>query len=605
MTFQGLLTLLLTTCLLSACNQKDNDSFQNIQYQFSYGQADSNSNALENLTASGTVSNIDLGFTHNYAGIKGENLSARWQGTVSLNQDEQRWIQSSGYGKAEVWIDGAKVALNQFIMLEKGKHTIDVRYQPRWHADKFVLNFLPQSEILTQVDKIQLSKKIDLQPEDKIAFIVSAHRQYDDRVQKLSLPQSLEPLVLVLDSEELINWYIENPHKTPVKAIVLLSNSGVVTGSNAPIYRVLDQSIYSNIITGSCLCIGGTQFSCNGSSAIGTFPLIQAMSELFFKRAPDFIGRHDFHKKIYLDWQTFDEWQTRYDTRQKQVQKEKSQCGGKDAITVDNVFSGSLNTPNESWAQKLGITEIPHDAFHAVYLNQDQPKQIIYQETVPNIAINYAYNQFHNLDSEKFMGLWIGRKTFAQDTPVSLQFDLSWAQLKILVDGKTIFNQRHGENGKPQKQKLDYVFTKGEHTIEVQYINHWHTTNFAMNFINYPQVNVRQEIADTIRQRQYDVIQAEVYESENLDGHLSVQVPHTNRSSALLLSSHRKVFWDVQASPQLALIVIEDEKGEVRAPAHIPVIRVQQIPKGLPAVKQFYVYAASEKITAEKFKDTK
>lgn len=613
--FVGILLMILG---LTACQQFDDlptrpaDPFQNIQYLFSYGESSSKTFDKEivlpeKLINGGVMSAVDLGFSGNFNDIDGNKLLVRWQGSIALDKDEVRVIQTSrnGSGSVEVRIDGELVQIGIPIIITKGTHTIDVRYMPRHFADKFVLNFLPKSEIIADDNLEKWRDRLNISRNDVIAFVVSSYRPSDNQPQMLTLPESKKPLILVLNNEELNNWHIDNPHNTPVKALVLLHYAGVVTGSNAPIYRFLNTAFYSEITPENCQCIGGTQFSCSGGET-GSFPDIQEISQKLFNRPPHFIGKSDWNKdKAVLLWQSFQAWQEQYDEHIVEVRKGKERCGGSMAFSFDNAHSGSLkndeNSQKTSWAQKLGITSIPENAFSAVYFNQDNPQQVVFRETVPNISINYAYDYFQGLDSQKFMGLWIGKKTFEQDTPMSLQFDFSWAQLRIWVDGKIIFSQRHGENGTPQEQTLDYTFTRGEHTIEVEYINHWHTTNFALNFIPQQTIETSRTMGEKIRQANYSVVRAEVYESAKLNNHLKVQIPNTSKPTVLLLSSHRKVFWEVESNPNLAMIVIQDKTGEVKADSYVPVIRVEDIPH-LPVEAKFYIYDTKDDISADMFK---
>lgn len=599
--------LLLSVSMLAACQEnsaqsgKDDDPFRHIEYRLAFGKHQE----PQALTEHGTVSGIDISAYYGYQKISGDDLLLQWKGEVSLAQDEMRVIQMPDNGFAtdtRVRINGEEAVRGKVpFLFKKGRHQIDVMHAPKWSSFDFVVNFLPHTEFVSDVSA--LYEKIGVQAEDDIFVIVSGFRNEQNNIRPLILPASKTPLLLVLDSYPLGNWEISNPDNTPVKAIVLLNGSGTVSGISAPVYRI-DGEIGRHIIPGYCSCTGGTHFSCVGDE--GSLPAITAYTQALFRRPPDHIGelsarlvepatKLPFQFTPVLNVIPFVDWQTMYDKRVAEVAAEKSKCGGENALTPDNAFPAS----GRPWSEQLGIQGIPrNDGFKAVYFHQDQPQKILHLEHVPEIAINYPYEQFHGLDSQKFMALWIGKKTFSKETPMSLQFDFRWGQLRIWVDGEIVFNKRHGENGIPQHDAVEYVFSPGEHTIEVEYINHWHTTQFALNFIPEQPVLDAKTIRKLIEDRGYSVVRATVDESSRIDSVLPVSLPRLTRPTVLILQSNDKVFWEIAPAENLEMVLIKEHQGDVRSSA--PVVRVSDLPP-VKTEKSFYQHDVAE-IKAEQFK---
>jgi uncharacterized membrane protein len=133
-----------------------------------------------------------------------------------------------------------------------------------------------------------------------------------------------------------------------------------------------------------------------------------------------------------------------------------------------------------TWGDKLNTHgSIPKNAFKVFYLNMDDPFKAVYQENVNAINVDYPWNDFHGIDSQKFGAYWVRKLEMKKTSSVLFNFHQSRANVRIIVD-KNIIYDRSGSN---PKKGLTHTFEPGTHLLEVEYTNHWHTTKFNMQLL--------------------------------------------------------------------------------------------------------------------------
>ena len=108
---------------------------------------------------------------------------------------------------------------------------------------------------------------------------------------------------------------------------------------------------------------------------------------------------------------------------------------------------GKSHTPDEARPPLADFAE----------LWRDEPNRLVASEKVPGIDIHFSYNALHGIPSQDF-------------TP-----DLSWASARILLNRHRLFE------GSNQKETVPVWLEPGDYTLEVEYLNNWHTTNFAVH----------------------------------------------------------------------------------------------------------------------------
>ena len=209
----------------------------------------------------------------------------------------------------------------------------------------------------------------------------------------------------------------------------------------------------------------------------------------------------------------------------------------------------------------------PLGGFRAFYFDRRSPGQAVAQDDVADVAIKYAWADFHKIDSPDFGGYWVGRLKFDAPTTQQISVSLSWSKARIFVNGERVFE---GDS----KGTFTHDFRAGENIVEVEFANGWHTTEFKVTFQDTGSVQRIDAIgiSSLLRGRKYaDVGLAYVgiYESGAQDTGVTVNVPAAQRSPVLWLSSYEAVEWRVRSAIEIPLVVVT---------AYTPGSRVHGVP---------------------------
>lgn len=593
--------LFTTSCSEKAATQPPS-TIQTSLFQFRYADK----TQPENVHNGGEVPQIAFTFAYQYQKIKGTDLQLNWQGKLTLSRDDTIVIQTSA--PISLKIDGQTIPLNGTYTehpLTQGEHNISVDYAPTSLAADIIVNFLPSSQQARAPESI--APDIHAKSKDIIRF-ANLTRDTDQDEQDdqdtdqddpdadssltntnknlkyngtLHIPADSNDQIIILTAFKPINAVMQPEKGANIKAIIATPSIGSISGTNAPIYRVTTLINNPYFFVSKCHCIGGIDLSCNDAS----YESIQTLAQTLVKKPVDYFYRSYSAQSGWLSNELTQELKHRSDQT---YQKAKAQCGGKEAITFDHnalTDQGSLKA-NEasnqpSWFSQMNDT-IPQQGFKAYYFTQDNIGKPIASEIVPHIAMNYPFNTFHNIDADKFAALWVGKITVPTDTLMDMQYDLEQADLRIRVDGKIVHERTVKDNrtNPNQPNRFDLPLSKGEHQLEVEYINHWHTVGFAL--IPQPkQLNTpdsKAEAESLVNNPNYTIITATVSESDIRDSSLKITLPSSSKPTVLVLNSTHLVFWQIQPSnANIKAVIIQDGKGTVQG-SHAPVLRVNQLP---------------------------
>ena len=207
-----------------------------------------------------------------------------------------------------------------------------------------------------------------------------------------------------------------------------------------------------------------------------------------------------------------------------------------------------------SWGQRLDPSgAIPERGFKALYFNRDNPGQLVFQEQVDSIAIKYAWSDFHNIPSPQFGAYWVGKVSFDKATTRHINVSQSWAKSRILIDGKTVFDASN------TSRTIPYVFTAGEHIVEVEFINNWHTVEYKVT-IEPPAETITGDTAGGLiaddngtAPRLYYV---GLYESAARDTGVNVTLPRTGDPVVLWLSSYEAIDWNIHSTDRVVNVFV-------------------------------------------------
>lgn len=189
----------------------------------------------------------------------------------------------------------------------------------------------------------------------------------------------------------------------------------------------------------------------------------------------------------------------------------------------------------KSWGEHLlKGKKPPLNEYAAFYFGTDSPDKV-YMQSVKDVAVNYAYDEFKGIDSSKFAAFWAGDFEFEKDTLKRLVFDNSDKDLRIFIDGNIIFDSTENMS----KKDLTYNFTKGNHTIEIEMMNHWHTVDFYFALRDIVEYFSQNDIAEKINKKwkNFEIFSVSVYESSGFDRKIVLNLDQKYKKPVLLLLS--------------------------------------------------------------------
>lgn len=213
-----------------------------------------------------------------------------------------------------------------------------------------------------------------------------------------------------------------------------------------------------------------------------------------------------------------------------------------DAAIVDYVKTGGLRRAKTTWGKYLNPQgEAPLGRFKAFYISTEAPKKIIASEEVDTISVNYPYKEFHGIDSYHFGGYWVGKLAFGQKTQKVFYLAQSNSTTRIIVDGYVLYDGRGNA-------EIPYTFTKGTHTIEVEFLNKWHTTQLSVKLFDKIKKLDTQALKKSLQPlvtAQTRFYYAGVYESRRKDQSITLTIEKIDAPIILLLQSYDAVTWVV------------------------------------------------------------
>lgn len=200
-------------------------------------------------------------------------------------------------------------------------------------------------------------------------------------------------------------------------------------------------------------------------------------------------------------------------------------------------------SPGSSWSGRLNPAGTVFDSgFRAFYFDRTDPSFKPIERHVNSVALSYSYDELHGIDSERLGAYWVGRVRFEKDTLQRINISLSWATARLFVDGKLIYEGSKSES-------INHSFSAGFHLIEVDYVNSWHTTDFAVTLDEPFPARSHAEIASHISQldlSNYDIYYFGTYKSNAAGRQIDVELPESPRPAIVWLDSYEGVEWSIK-----------------------------------------------------------
>ena len=109
----------------------------------------------------------------------------------------------------------------------------------------------------------------------------------------------------------------------------------------------------------------------------------------------------------------------------------------------------------------------------ALELWRKEPQRLIAREHTGAIKIHYSWSEFKNIPSQDFAAYWAGKIQIRRAGYYRFRMTQSWSQVRILLNRHRIY-----EGGKDLTPRV--WLEPGSYTLEVEYLNNWHTTDFEL-----------------------------------------------------------------------------------------------------------------------------
>ena len=202
-----------------------------------------------------------------------------------------------------------------------------------------------------------------------------------------------------------------------------------------------------------------------------------------------------------------------------------------------------------AWKRALKVSEeqIPLNQFRAFYLSLQQPEQIVHSEIVSRVAIKYSdKRKFHGLEPDNFAALWIGDFEFCQETKQELHLAFSWAKVKLVIDGQSVFDGDSNDT-------IPYTFSKGVHRIEIEYCNNYGQVDFVFEML--PQAVDVGEHLQALLTDDTKVYLFGTYGIDRSDHTLDLRLEDSDQSVVLFVTSYEPIHWHVTNSAKLKAVV--------------------------------------------------
>jgi hypothetical protein len=207
-----------------------------------------------------------------------------------------------------------------------------------------------------------------------------------------------------------------------------------------------------------------------------------------------------------------------------------------------------------SWGKKLNPSgEMPVEGFRAFYFNRENPSNLIFAENVNAVSIKYSWSDFHNILSQSFAGYWVGKLKFDKATRKQVSISQSWTKSRVMIDGKVVFDSKNSG------ESFFVDFTPGEHVVEVEYINNWHTVEFKVTIDDEVLQASETDLAAYFKKspiRDKNMYYVGLYESDAKDVSVTVSVPRAGKPVVLWLSSYEAIDWNISAADEISAVVI-------------------------------------------------
>jgi len=195
-----------------------------------------------------------------------------------------------------------------------------------------------------------------------------------------------------------------------------------------------------------------------------------------------------------------------------------------------------------AWSTILNPEKIaPESGFTAYYL-RGGPENVVYKEQVNSIGIKYvSADNFHSISPNSLAAFWVGKITVPKKGFYDFFLSKSHASVRVFINGSL-------QNLNSSQGKSILELEKGEHLIEVEFRNYWHTTDFSFSYSEttpeYSKSAIHSKLTNLIN-GEYEFLYASQNKSPSQNRTTLLNLEKRPGPVVLMLSSSNPINWHI------------------------------------------------------------
>ena len=185
--------------------------------------------------------------------------------------------------------------------------------------------------------------------------------------------------------------------------------------------------------------------------------------------------------------------------------------------------------------------DVPDSGFTAYYLRGGADK-FIHKEHVNDIAVKFgSSNRIHNITPRSFAAYWIGKINLSKKKFLDMSVTTGHVSSRVYINGvaQTINSGR---------RKTTIELDQGEHIVEVEFSNRWHTVDFFFSLAEsrpqYSTKAINSQLTNLIAE-DYEFLYVSQHESPSTNQTTLLNLEDNDKPVVLLLNSYEPVKWHV------------------------------------------------------------
>ena len=425
---------------------------------------------------------------------------------------------------------------------------------------------------------------------DAVALYVGAYNS-SGRETTIDMPDIKEPVILYLSSYSPIHWNINttvidsenNEYESNVIGVVYgsYSEGSQVSGVNKKLTFDHGHRLGNYNSDVSCSCAGGN-FRCDGSDVILD---IGSLQHRYGFKVIGYTGASSVDKVSFSNTNRSINFAKLATVNYRKIEAKKNQCTNRVHSNFEDTYTNLTENHQDSltfysdtssyliqtksnagqvqtndsqmfdnhlykfpfttntWGDFLNPKrKVPDSGYMAYYIDANNVEKVVKAMPVSAIQKKYAYDEFLGIPSSNLNAYWVGVLNAPKSEFYNILMNKSWSGGRVSIDRRVILEQ--GLHDVEQK----VFIPKGNHIIEVEYSNSWHTTDVSVMLTPISEVKQPTDPSDFLVdiKTQYPnvvALYAGAYEADNQA--VVLDIPKSTAPIVLYLGSYRAIKWQV------------------------------------------------------------